>query len=352
MSVETSGARPQSSSVSGVREVAALAGVSVGTVSNVLNRPENVSEATRARVESAMKDLGFVGSRAAGQLRSKKSHLVGVVVPDVGNPFWATVLRGIERVLDEHDLTMIVSSTRQDRKRQKHVLAGLLMQGVDGLVIAPIADRPKEWAPLSTSRYGVVTLEKLSKGTGGRWVSADNVKGARLAAGYLLDRGHRRIGMINGPEFVSWCAERRQGVVDAIRERGLDPDEVLVLRTVSDLTVEEGRRAASELVGSGTVTAVFCVNDMLALGALVQANDQELRVPQDVSIMGYDDVDFASALSAPLTTIRQPAYEIGKAAARLLISKTALGVEEHVEFTPELIERASVASVEAGTSVM
>lgn len=321
--------------------MAAAAGVSLGTVSNVMNNPERVGPKTRERVESAMRALGFVPSRAAGQLRSRRSGLIGVVVPDVGNPFWATTLRGIETVAEDAGLTMLVSSTRQAPERQQHVLRVLESQGVDGLVIAPIVDRREDWAPFEDRRFGVVTLERQSSGSPAAWVSLDHVEGARLAMGHLLDQGHRRIALVNGPLTVSWCAERREGAVRAITERGMEPADVLVDVVVDDLTVDEGSRAVGMLLDRSDVSAVMCVNDMLALGALLTMQKRGTRVPEDVALVGYDDADFAPALSPPLTTVRQPAFDMGVAAATLLVRDGDRKEEEHIAFEPQLVIRQS-----------
>lgn len=325
----------------GVRDVAARAGVSLGTVSNVMNNPDRVGSKTRERVESAMRALDFVPSRAAGQLRSRRSELIGVVVPDVGNPFWASALRGIETVADGAGLTMVVGSTRQDPERQRHVLHVLESQGVDGLIIAPIVDRKADWHAFETRRFGVVTLERQATGSLGAWVSLDNVEGARLAMGHLVDQGHRRIALVNGPLTVSWCAERREGAVRAVNDRGLDATEVLVDVTVDDLTVAEGARAVEPLLDDRQITAVMCVNDMLALGALLAMQERGTRVPEEVALVGYDDAVFAPALNPPLTTVRQPAFDMGVAAATLLVRPEGRAPGEHITFEPRLVVRES-----------
>ncbi len=325
----------------GVREVAAMAKVSVGTVSNVLNHPDRVGTATRERVQEAMRELGFVPSRAAGQLRSRRSNLIGVVVPDVGNPFWATVLRGIEGVVDAAGLTMVVSSSRQDNDRQRHLLHVLESQGVDGLVIAPISDRSDEWAAFQSSRFGVVSLERQTPGSLGAWVSLDHVEGARMAMKHLVESGHRKVALINGPATVSWCAERKQGAVQAMQQHGLDPHDAIVDVVVDDLTVSEGSQAMATLLEEGAVTAVMCVNDMLALGALLTMQEREIQVPKEMALVGYDDADFAAALNPPLTTVHQPAFEMGSAAAKLLLKPSRAAAGTHVTFDPRLIVRES-----------
>jgi len=332
-----------------VRHVAEMAGVSIGTVSNVLNQPERVGAATRERVESAMASLGFVPSRAAGQLRSRRSGLIGVVVPDVGNPFWASALRGVETVADTAGVSLVVGSTHQDPDRQRQLLRVLESQGVDGLVIAPI-DRANDWAVFERRRYGVVTVERPTPGSRGSWVSLDDVEGARLIVGHLLDLGHRRIALVNGPTRVSWCAQRRRGAVTAVTDRGLDPRGVILDVVVEDLTVEQGTAAVAPLLDAHDASAVMCVNDMLALGALLAMQQRHLRVPEDVALAGYDDASFAPALNPPLTTVRQPSFAMGVAAAELLLREGGRRPGDHVEFRPELVVRASTVGRVRGTA--
>ena len=335
----TRGVADDSSRAVGVRDVAAEAGVSIGTVSNVINNPEIVGESTRRRVEKAMDDLGFVGSRAAGQLRSRRSRLIGVVVPDVGNPYWASVLRGVETVADSRNLGLVVGSTRQDPDRQKQLLRAFRGQGVDGLIIAPIAAAEADWRPFELSQYGVVTLERPRTGSTVAWVGLDNVEGARLAFGHLLDLGHRKIAMVNGPPRVSWCAERREGALRAVLERGLSPAETIIDVWVKDLTMEEGAAAIGPVLDEGDLTAVMCVNDLLALGALLAMREREITVPSEIALVGFDDADFAPALNPSLTTVHQPSLAMGIAAAELLFEKRAPGA--HVDFEPHLVVRES-----------
>lgn len=340
-------AKKANSRAVGVRDVAAHAGVSLGTVSNVLNNPERVGPEIRKRVEGSMKELGFVPSRAAGQLRSRRSGLIGVVVPDVGNPFWAKVLRGAETVIDDAKLTMVVGSIRQDEARQSDLLRVLESQGVDGLIIAPIVAPNADLVPFENRRFGVVTLERDGGASSGAWVGLDNVEGARLAMSHLLDQGHRRIALVNGSVSVSWCAERREGAVVAITALGLEPGDVLVDVEVPDLTVDEGTLAMRHLLSEQEVTAVMCVNDMLALGALLELQSQGIQVPERMALVGYDDADFAPALDPPLTTVHQPAFMMGETAARLLLEETGQRSGKHVGYEPRLVVRGSSVVAES-----
>lgn len=329
----------------GVRAVAARARVSIGTVSNVLNQPDRVRPEIRARVEAAMSELGFVPSRAAGQLRSRRSAMIGVVVPDVGNPYWASVLRGIESVIERSGFALVVGSTHQDSDRQRRLLHGLESQGVDGLILAPILARPADWERFTTRHYGVVTLDWRQGQADVSSVTLDNVAGARLAVRHLLDRGHRRMAFVNGPLSVSWCAERADGVAAGLRERGIEPRDALVPVEVADLTVDEGITAVESLLAAGTdATAIICANDMLALGAVRALRAHGRAIPGEFALVGYDDVDFAAALAPPLTTVRQPSFDVGVAAAELLLTEDRV-LGQHVVFEPELVVRESTERV-------
>lgn len=324
-----------------MRDVARYVGVSVGTVSNVINRPDQVRPDTRAKVERAMGELQFVGSRIASQLRSGRSSLVGVVVPDVGNPFWADVLRGVEVVLDEHHLTLVVSSSRLERTREQSILTQLDRQEVDGLIVAPVTADAGVIAPFRARRLGVVTLDRQLPDDRYSSVSLDDVRGGELAATHLLEHGHTRLALVNGPQAVSWSNDRRAGVRKALKKRRLPLSDHLVEIIVHEETAAAGMQAAVKLAGlGGRPMGVVCGNDLLALGVLLGLQKAELRVPEDFALVGYDDVEFAAALSPPLTSVRQPSYQMGMAAARLLLDGST-GGNRHIKFEPELIARAS-----------
>jgi len=325
----------------GIRDVARHVGVSVGTVSNVINRPDQVRPDTRAKVERAMGELHFVGSRIASQMRSKRSSLVGVVVPDVGNPFWADVLRGVEVVLDDHQLTLVVSSSRLESQRERAILTQMDRQQVDGIIVAPVTAATDILDPFRSRRLGVVTLDRQLPGDLYRSVSLDDVRGGELAAAHLLDNGYTRLALVNGPEAVSWSKDRRSGVRKALRRRRLPFSKHLLEIVVHEETTAAGVHAAAQLAETaGPRMGVVCGNDLLALGVLLGLQQAGLHVPDDFALVGYDDVEFAAALSPPLTSVRQPSYEMGLSAARLLVDGST-GEGRHVQFEPQLIARAS-----------
>lgn len=328
----------------GLRDVAKLAGVSMGTVSNVLNRPETVRPENRAKVERAIAELGYIGSQLAVQLRSGKTRLTGVLVPDVGNPFWGTVLRGVEQELDDTGDFIVVTSTHQDVARERRALESLFQRNVDGLICALTADQTDLLRRFVESGRRVVTIERPAADPGIPSVTGDSVTGGRVAAKVLLEAGFDRLAVIGGPASVIWSANRRRGAEQEVTSWGLDPRSALVDITVPDLTAAHGELAVARLVdlfpdGGG----VLCGNDLVALGVYRGLQARGLQVPSTFSVVGYDDDDFASALSPALTTVRQAPGLMGAMAAQLLGAPPDEPAR-HVAYTPELVQRQSVHS--------
>ncbi|GAB3451020.1 LacI family DNA-binding transcriptional regulator [Actinophytocola sediminis] len=331
-----------------VREVAALAEVSLGTVSNVLNRPETVSATTLARVRAAMSQLGFVRNESARQLRAGRSRTMAYVMLDGSNPFFTDVAKGIEEEAEANDLSLYMCNSDNRVERELTYLSRLEQQRVQGVLITPadadaaiLDELPRRGTPL------VIVDRTRAAGTHCS-VAVDDVLGGELAVDHLLELGHERIAFIGGPLALGQVRDRRDGALAALTRAGLDPERLTHLETTA-LTVAEGRNAGERLAGlSARVrpTAVFCANDLLALGLLQQCVSIRLRVPEDLAIVGYDDIDFAAASAIPLTSVRQPRRQLGRTAAGLLLSEANDQNHRHeqVLFTPELIVRRSSLS--------
>lgn len=330
-----------------VTDVARHAGVSVGTVSNVLNRPERVSPATRERVEAAIAALDFVPSGSARQLRAGVAQSVGAVVLDLGNPFFTSVARGIEDRLLPEGIALMVSSSDEQAEREARMLTLLEHHGVRGILVTPSSDDLSQYEAL-VRRGTPVVLVDAGLGTDFPTVAVDDVLGGRLAVAHLLAMGHRRIAVVTGPASIRQCVDRVAGARAAIRDAGLDPDEVLVEVPVRALNADQGEDAAHRLLArqpQGRPTGIFCVNDLLALGALRTLLRAGVDVPGKMAVVGYDDVPFASMLMVPLTTVRQPTHKIGWTAADLLLTSEERegngDAPTQVQFAPELVVRLS-----------
>lgn len=328
-----------------MKDVAAVAGVSIGTVSNVLNRPHLVSEATRLRVQAAIVELGFVRNETARQLRAGSSRTIAYVVMDAANPFFNDVARGVEDAARAEGVVVYLCNSNQDGAREREYLERLREQRVQGVLITPIDPTGERLAEMPGRGMPVVLVDCSAKDDTQCSVAVDDVLGGELAMTHLLETGHERIAFVGGPMSVQQVSDRYEGARAATLNAGRSTD-VLKIETEA-LTVAEGRRAGERLIGlprSSRPTAAFCANDLLALGLLQAMTRQGLSVPKDLAVVGYDDIEFAEAAAVPLTSVRQPRELLGRTAARLLFEE-ASGDPGHqhqqVRFRPELVVRAS-----------
>jgi LacI family transcriptional regulator len=326
-----------------MRAVAREAGVSVSTVSNVLNSPDLVATATRRRVEKAMRTVGYVRNSAARRLRGALPTAAGAVLLDIANPFYGEVARGAEDRLAEAGCLLLACSTDADPGAEARYLGMLEEQGVRGILLSPVGGLHR--APDLASRgTPVVYLEHPPLSADACAVRGDDHEGGRLAAAHLIALGHRRIGFLSGSRPARSVSERRRGAVAALRAAGLDPEAVLLHAAApSSGGADAARTAVEELLAlPHPPTAIMCMNDLAALGALHALDNRGIDVPGGMSLIGYDDIAFAQALRPPLTTIRQPAYRLGRTAAELLLEESS---PEHrhreVVFPAELVVRGT-----------
>ncbi|HEY0450722.1 LacI family DNA-binding transcriptional regulator [Actinophytocola sp.] len=330
----------------GMKDVAALAGVSVGTVSNVLNRPQLVSEATRRRVRVAIDELGFVRNETARQLRAGRSRTIAYVVMDAANPFFNDVARGVEDAARAEDIAVYLCNSNQDAAREREYLERLREQRVQGVLITPIDPRGAQLAEMPGRGTPVVLVDCQAPDATWCSVAVDDELGGELALTHLLEAGHERVAFVGGPRSVPQVRDRYRGALRALAAAGR-PSSALVLLETEALQVAEGRRAGERLAGLPAATrptAAFCANDLLALGLLQAMTRLGRSVPADLAVVGYDDIEFAEAAAVPLTSVRQPRELLGRTAARLLFEEAAGGaghVHEQVRFRPELVVRAS-----------
>ena len=330
----------------GVKDVAAAAGVSVGTVSNVLNRPDRVSERTVERVQRAIRELGFVRNDAARQLRAGRSRSIGLVVPDIGNPFFADVARGAEDRAADAGMTVLLGNSDESDERQQAHLELFQEQRVNGVLLTPASEDLTALRRFAAGGMPVILVDREVEEGIFPSVSVDDVEGGRLAARHLLDAGRRRLAFVGGPQSVQQVADRLQGAQAAVAE--VDGAALEVIEQPS-LTVLQGREAGEAIVARAPddrPDAVFAANDLLAVG-LLQAFSfgSGVRVPEDIAMVGYDDIDFAAATVVPLSSVRQPARLLGWTGVDLLL-KELDGVEHdrRVRFQPELVARDSTSS--------
>ncbi|MFF0345711.1 LacI family DNA-binding transcriptional regulator [Kribbella sp. NPDC004875] len=326
-----------------IKEVAQRAGVSVGTVSNFLNRPGIVAPATRKRVQDSIDALGFVRNEAARHLRAGRSRTVGLVVLDVANPFFTALAEGAEALASEHDTVVMLCNSKTDPVREGHHLDQLEQQRVLGILITPFDSNDPRLTALVDRGTPVVLVDRTAD-RGLCSVSVDDQLGGRLAGTHLIESGHRRIAFVGGPFTMQQVKDRKAGITAvAAAAAGVDLQhhEVDVMGVVEGRAI--GERIAALPVRSRP-TAAFLANDLLALGFLQAMAVAGLRLPQDMAIVGYDDIDFARAAAVPLSSVRQPADLLGRSAMELLQEEVE-SAEHHrhrqVIFQPDLIVRES-----------
>ncbi|HEY8590315.1 MAG TPA: LacI family DNA-binding transcriptional regulator [Naasia sp.] len=333
-------------SAASVRDVAVRAGVSVGTVSNVLNRPDRVSPEAVERVQRAIDELGYVRNDAARQLRAGRSTTIGLVVLDVGNPFFTDVARGSQDEAAAHGFSILLGNSDEDAERENAYLDLFEEQRVHGVLISPSGDVDARLARLRARGTPAVLVDRLSSDGSISAVAVDDLAGGRLAVEHLVTGGRRRIAFIGGPLSVRQVADRLAGARAAADAGGATLEVV----ETSALTVLEGRQAGEALADRSPTDrpdAVFAANDLVAVGLLQGlAIRRGIRVPEEIALIGYDDIDFAGTAVVPLSSIRQPSRLIGETAVRLLLEEAADPGSEprQVVFQPELVARDSTTS--------
>jgi LacI family transcriptional regulator len=328
-----------------IRDVALRAGVSVGTVSNVLNRPEEVSADSVERVSRAIEELGYVRNDAARKLRAGISTTVGFVVLDGQNPFYNDVVRGAEDEATKHGIAILYGNTDEDLAREKLYLDLFEEQQVRGLLIAPYGDVNARLQRLRARGIAAVLVDRFSGDGRFSSVSVDSVVGGRLAVEHLIEGGRRRIAFVGGPFDIRQVTDRLAGARVAAENASTRVD-IEVVATAA-MTVEDGVAAGARILArprNEWPDALFAANDLLALGLLQSlVVEGRMLVPHDIAIIGFDDIPFAAAAAVPLSSIRQPSRMIGRTALRIVLEEAAdpESIARQTVFQPELVVRAS-----------
>ena len=330
-----------------VVDVARAAGVSVGTVSHVLSGRKTVRPETRARVEQAIRELGFRPNSIARSLTRQRTQTIGMVVPDVTNPFFADLIWEVERSLSDAEHAVVFGNSGNEPQREHAYLESFLARRVDGLIIAITGGADLDFIYEVASEVPTVFVDRPVDPVADM-VVGDNRAGMALAIAHLIELGHRRIGFIDGDPELGTAQERRAGVEAALAAHGLAP----TASSSGQFTLASGyEQARTLLTNSRDATAICTGNDLLAMGTLTAAAELGIRIPDDLSLIGYDDITYAAFTSPPLTTVRQPGAAMGEETVRLLASRLAAfdGPPRRVVLEPELIVRGSTAAPGAAT---
>ncbi|MBZ0277065.1 MAG: LacI family transcriptional regulator [Anaerolineae bacterium] len=303
-----------------IRDVAKAANVSISTISHVINETRYVSPDTRERVLRAMQQLNYQHNRVASSLRNRKTYTIGVLLPNSANPYFAELLAGIEAACFEQDYHIIMGNANDDPAREQSYLKVLLSRQVDGILLISTGAFADSIHLLRENKTPVVMVDRSTELTTVDELFTDNQGGGHLATAHLLALGHRRIGCVTGPSFLTPSAARVQGYRDAFAAVGEPLREEWIV--TGDFQHAGGYRAAQKLLAlDDTLTAIFACNDVMAIGVMAALQEAGLRVPQDVSVIGYDDIPLASYSNPRLTTIAQPARELGHLAVERLLER-------------------------------
>jgi LacI family transcriptional regulator len=328
-----------------IKDVARRANVSFTTVSHVVNKTRPVSRDTAARVNEAINELGYLPSELARSLKSSRTRTIGMIVTTTSNPFFGEVIRGVDRACFEAGYALMICNTDDVAQRLVAYMRTLFAKRVDAVVVMTSNATPEFFRRLGQIKRVPVVAIDAPADTVASVFSDDSVLGGRIVADYLLDGGFSRIACVSGPAEHPRMIDRLKGFGAALAERDLRLDPALVLHT--EATMEGGQDAARRLLGAsaaGRPDAIFALCDVLAIGVLHGAHELGLTIPGDVSVIGYDDIELAGYTFPPLTTVRQPAAEIGAAAANAIIDHldNDVPLPNAVALKPELIVRASV----------
>lgn len=334
-----------------LEDVARLSGVSTATVSRVLNEPGKVRPETRDKVQAAVRSLGYTPNFGARVLASNRTNTVGAVIPTMENAIFARGLQALQEQLAEANVTLLVATSNYDSGREERQIRTLLGRGIDGLVLIGEARPPAVYELLARRGVPFVLVWTWRPDSPWHCVGFDNRAAARAMAERVLDLGHRRIAMVAGVTRDNDRALGRvQGVRDALAGRGLTLDRGLLVE--APYRIDAAAEAAHQFLSAANrPTAIICGNDVLAAGAILGLRRMGLRVPDDVSVTGFDNIDLAELLDPPLTTVHVPHNRMGYSAAKMLLALREPGAaEDNVSFNTEIIEGASLAPPRANPS--
>lgn len=306
-----------------IKDVARESGVSIATVSRVVNGTGYVSESTRKKVEDAVARLGYSPNHFARSLSKGSTKIVGAVIPDISNPFFPAIARGIDDVLVSNGYLLVICNTDNDEGQEEAVVKALLEKRVDGLVFVTGSRDPRELVQHVPADVPIATIDREVMGLDCDMVTCDSYKGGYEMTRHLIDSGHRKIAFISGPDHLSTSQKRLAGFRAALSDAGMDNSGPVFY---GDYRYETGYSIARDILASPQgVTAVFAANDLMALGVMRCFLDAGVLIPAQMAVAGYDDIQIASMIRPSLTTVAQPAYRMGAVAAEVLLERLNSG---------------------------
>ncbi|MBN1465658.1 LacI family DNA-binding transcriptional regulator [candidate division KSB1 bacterium] len=329
-----------------IKDIAHQAGVSLSTVSRVVNGKAlryRISKDTEAKIMQVAKELHYSPNQLARGLRLKKTLLIGLVIPDISNPFFAHITKRIQNLAHQKGYSLIVCDTDENLDLEIEHIDLLMSKGIDGLILMPVGQESKHLAPLIERNFPLVLLDRCFEEIESISVLVDDYQGAFDAVSHIIERGHRRIAIIQGLPGTSTSSNRLRGYKDALLQKNIEIDADLIVG--SDFRAENGYIETKILLHvRNRPTALFTTSDLITLGALKAIDEENLAIPDDMSLVAFDDIDFAPYLSSPLTTVSQPKMIMGEIAVKMLIDAiiTHRVSAQKIVLKPQLIVRNSV----------
>jgi LacI family transcriptional regulator len=331
-----------------IKDVARRANVSIATVSRVINnKSDGVSDETRKEVLKVASDLGYYPNRVARGLVTNKTNILGLILPDITNPFFPSIVRGVEDTANKYGYNIILCNTDNSSEKEKTYIKILKENKVDGIICTSVAGSNDDSFKLSPNdKIPFVWLDRNLRETKAPMVYTDGVYGMCQIVDYIIKQGHKKIAYISGPKLNFSAEQRFKGYLKAINEAEIDVNNDLIKE--GNYQIQDGNKCMMDIIESGEeFTAVVCANDLMAIGAIEALKSRGIRIPYDVSVTGYDDITISSITYPKLTTVAQPIYEMGCLAVDLLIK--LIGGEtiekKEVVLKPELVIRESVGRV-------
>ncbi|HBT16531.1 MAG TPA: LacI family transcriptional regulator [Firmicutes bacterium] len=330
-----------------MKDIAKIAGVSVNTVSRALNDRPEINEETKRSIKKIAQELNYVPNTIAATLASKKSKSIGLVIPDICDPFFAMQARGVEDAARKHGYSVIIINTDEIPKNELNAITTLYGIRVAGVILTSVSFGMEHIEEMKSRQLPFVLLNRYLRQFDADYVINDHQKGSYMATKHLLALGHKRIGIILGPERITSVQDRLTGYLQAMDEAGIKLSKEYAIHG-ENLKPETGELLTEELMRKNPrPTAIFAYCDSLAIGACAGIRKVGYTIPRDVALVGYDDIPYAQYFEIPLTTVAQPAYNMGKAACKIILEKIKLGGDEkdlesqHIVFEPELVIRKS-----------
>ena len=331
-----------------IYDVAKIAGVSPSTVSRVMNSPEIVAEDTRQKVANTVKELSYIPNMMAASMPRRRTNYIGLIIPDITNIFFSNLVRGVQDICEKHGYSVLVVNSDDSQEKEGRYLKLLYSRRVDGVILTVAGYREKEFPKEELSlleKMNIVLIDREINGMTTPIVKVNNFSGAYSAVKYLLTMGHRKIMYLAGIEGTRTNQEREKGYLSALKEARISWKKELTADFRLDTAYQKIIVYWPQLQNSGDLpTAIFAANDLMAIGALKAFTQLKVRVPEDISIIGFDNIPFSDCTYPPLTTIAQPTYLMGQKAVETLIKLiNKKKIKKSVEFETELIERGSVS---------